>query len=163
MSLPMPRSYAEVARNLDGRPSEENTPGTLAFSVNRKNSGTSNEVAHRGSIGFEEFIPDPSRDLSRPRNASPQPSFRRPSIAQVLGRRFSRSSQASGSTPDPSSSFNLAAVQEPGPRTAAEDHQKHETMGIFMRFMPSPTPRSPPMLLMKRLSRWLLRTAMLNA
>ena len=101
-----------MGRSLEGRPSEENTTGTLAFSANRKNSGTSNEGAHRGSIGFEEPVRDHSPDLARPRNASPQPSFRRPSIAQVLGRRFSRSSQASGSTPDPSSSFNLAAVHE---------------------------------------------------
>jgi hypothetical protein len=112
MSQPITGSYVDMGRSLEGRPSEENTTGTLAFSANRKNSGTSNEGAHRGSIGFEEPVRDHSPDLARPRNASPQPSFRRPSIAQVLGRRFSRSSQASGSAPDPSSSFNLAAVQE---------------------------------------------------
>jgi Ankyrin repeats (3 copies) len=115
MSLPVTRSYADAARQFQGRPSEEMTSGTLAYSVNRKNSGTSNanENLQRGSIVIEEPIRDASRELTR---------SRRPSIAEVLGRRLSRSSQASGITTGPSSSHHLPAVQEqendPSPRTS---------------------------------------------
>jgi ankyrin repeat protein len=105
MSLPVTRSYADAARNLEGRQSEENTLGALAYSVNRKNSGTSNEGL-RSIVTIEEPIRDASRDLNRPQSTS-----RRPSIAEVLGRRLSRSSQASGAATG-LSSYNLAVVQE---------------------------------------------------
>jgi hypothetical protein len=112
MSQPF-RSYADVARNLGDRTSGENNSGTVAYSVNRKNSGPSNEALHRGSVvTIEEPIRDPSRDLARHRNAISQPASGRPSIAQVIGRTLSRSSHVSEVVSGPSSSFNLEVVPE---------------------------------------------------
>jgi hypothetical protein len=96
MSLPFTRSYADAARSPGRRSSEENS-GPFAYSVNRKNSGTSDEAPPFGPV---VTIEEPIRA---------QPSSRRPSIAEVLGRRLSRSSQASGLTLSPSS---LPAVPE---------------------------------------------------
>jgi len=96
MSLPFTRSYADAARSPGRRSSEENS-GPFAYSVNRKNSGTSDEAPPFGPV---VTIEEPIRA---------QPSSRRPSIAEVLGRRLSRSSQASELTLSPSS---LPAVPE---------------------------------------------------
>jgi hypothetical protein len=106
MSFSFTRSYADAARS-PGRRSSEESPGPLAYSVNRKNSGTSDIAPPLGPV---VTIEEPIRT---------QPSSRRPSIAEVLGRRLSRSSQASGLTLSPSS---LPAVPEHGdnisPRSA---------------------------------------------
>ena len=112
MSQPF-RSYSDAARNLGGPVFEGNNTGPLAYSINRSNSSTSNEAPHRGSIvTIEEPVRDSSRDLPRFRNAVSQPTSRRPSIAQVLGRSFSRSSHISEVASGLSSSFNLTVVQE---------------------------------------------------
>ena len=96
MSFSFTRSYADAARSPGRRSSEEGS-GPLAYSVNRKNSGTSDVAPPFGPV---VTIEEPVRT---------QPSSRRPSIAEVLGRKLSRSSQASGLTLSPSS---LPAVLE---------------------------------------------------
>lgn len=108
-----PRSYADAARTPENNASGETSPGPLAYSVNRQNTGMSTEAPHRGSIITIEEPTRPSRDLTRLHNAGASPpTSRRPSIAQVLGRSLSRSSRVSDALSGPSSSYNLTTVPE---------------------------------------------------
>jgi len=143
MSLPITKSYADETRSLEGGPSVENTLGTLDSSANLINSSASNGAPRSASIEtIGEPLRDHPRNSTRSGNPSPQPTPRRPSIAQVLGRTPSRSSQASGM---PSRLLDIQSNRtkfhqdvrrrnKPDPRIAAEGHQAHERMEISFPF-----------------------------